>query len=175
MSDPSDQHLAGKYMSFRLATELYAIPVLSIREIVRLLPVTRLPRKPRCIRGVISLRGKVMPAIDFGDSLGLGSTPTTEQTVILIVHAGASGSLGLIVHEVLEVLDITPAMIRPRPALGMAIGNDFVRSMAAQGERLLFLVDLDRCLGHIAGLVEGSSDVTNTAPPNPSLANQESP
>ena len=161
MSDSPDQHLAGKYMSFRLATELYAIPVLAIQEIVRMLPVTRLPRNPCFVRGVISLRGKVMPAIDFGDSFGLGPTPTTEQTVILIVHAGDSGSLGLIVHEVLEVLDITPSMIRPTPTFAMAIGNDFVRSMAAQGARLLFLVDLERCLAHIAGLEEPRSDTHN--------------
>ncbi len=152
-------------MSFRLATELYAIPVLAIREIVRLLPVTRLPRKPRCIRGVISLRGKVMPAIDLADALGLGPTPDTEQTVILIVHAGSSGSVGLIVHEVLEVLDITTGMLRPRPTLGMAIGQDFVLSMAAQGERLLFMVDLDRCLTHIAGLVDINPTAASAAQP----------
>jgi len=150
-----DPALAAKYLVFRIGAEHYAVRVLAIREIVRPLPITKVPNKPRYMRGVLNLRGKVTPVIDLGDAFGMGPTPQTEQTVILFVQSTVSRSMiGLVVHEVLEVLEVRPDMLRPRPSFGLVLAQDFVLAMASSGERLLFLIDLDRCLTDLAAQID---------------------
>jgi purine-binding chemotaxis protein CheW len=153
-----DPRLADKYLVFRIAEEVHGIRVLAVREIVRSMPITRVPNKPRYMRGLINLRGKVMPVLDLRDALGMGETEKTELSVILIVQYGDSHSLiGIFVDEVLEVADVGYQQLSQKPAYGANEMYDFILAVAQLGERLLFLLDIDRCLGKTAEMVSAGT------------------
>jgi purine-binding chemotaxis protein CheW len=142
--------LAGKYMTFKLAEEAYGLEILRVREIIRFMEVTRVPRTREFIRGVINLRGKVIPVVDLRLKLGLESCATTEQSVIIVLNvetAGRSLTMGVLVDEVLEVLSITEAQIEPPPPFGAgALDTSFLLGVGKAGDRVLLLVDIGRVL-----------------------------
>jgi purine-binding chemotaxis protein CheW len=113
--------LAGKYMTFKLAEEIYGLEILKVREIIGLMDITRVPRAADFIRGVINLRGKVIPVADLRLKFGMDACQATDQTVIIVVQCAVGGrnlTMGILVDQVLEVLSIEPAQIEPPPALG---------------------------------------------------------
>jgi len=143
-------HLAGSYMAFKLAKEVYAIAILKVREIIGLKEITRVPSAQEFIRGVINLRGKVIPVIDLRLKFGMEQIKATDLTVILVVQYAQNErdmTMGILVDEVLEVLDIQPAKIQPPPCFGeVEVNADFILGVGIVDERVIFLLDIDRVL-----------------------------
>ena len=144
------ESLAGKYITFRLGREVYGIEILRVREIIGLLEVTRVPRAPDFIRGIINLRGRVIPVVDLRRKFAMASVEDTDQTVIIVVQCRLSGralTMGLLVDLVLEVLTIEAAQIEPPPDLGStAVDGEFVRGVGKTSHGVAFLLDTERVL-----------------------------
>jgi purine-binding chemotaxis protein CheW len=142
--------LAGKYMTFQLAEEAYGLEILKVREIIGLMDITRVPRVDSCVRGVINLRGKVIPVVDLRQKFGMEATEATDQTVIIVVQyaVGAkSFTMGILVDQVLEVLSIDASQIEPPPSFGAdAVDTDFILAIGKAAGRVIFLLDIGRVL-----------------------------
>jgi purine-binding chemotaxis protein CheW len=142
--------LAGKYMTFRLAREEYGLEILKVRELIGLMEITRVPKAPPHVRGVINLRGKVIPVVDLRLKFGMDPTDPTSQTVIIVVQLSAENgglTMGILVDEVLEVRAITAEDIEPPPNLqGDEVTTNFVRGVGKADKRVIFLLDIDRVL-----------------------------
>jgi purine-binding chemotaxis protein CheW len=142
--------LAGKYMTFQLAREVYGLEILSVRELIGLMEITRVPRVPEFIRGVINLRGRIVPVVDLRLKFGMEATAATEQTVVIVVQCRVgdrSLTMGVLVDLVLEVLSIEASQIEPPPDLGGAsIDGRFIRGVGKAGERVIFLLDIAEVL-----------------------------
>jgi purine-binding chemotaxis protein CheW len=148
--------LAGKYMTFKLADEEYGLEILKVREIIGLVEITRVPRTQEFIRGVINLRGKVIPVVDLRLKLGMPGCDATDQAVIILVQvetAGRALTMGVLVDEVLEVLSIDASQIEPPPAFGAAaLDTSFILGVGKADKRVIFLVDIGKLLsGEDAG------------------------
>jgi purine-binding chemotaxis protein CheW len=146
------RRLAGKYMTFQLAREEYGLEILKVREIIGLLEITRVPRTREFVRGVINLRGKVIPVIDLRLKFGMDRCETTDQTVIIVVQCTVDGrplTMGLLVDQVLEVLTIDADHIEPTPSLGHAALDDgFILGVGKHDKRIVFLLDIARILSN---------------------------
>jgi purine-binding chemotaxis protein CheW len=141
--------LAGKYMTFRLAREEYGLEILKVRELIGLMEITRVPKAPPHVRGVINLRGKVIPVVDLRLKFGMDPTDPTSQTVIIVVQLSAENgglTMGILVDEVLEVRAITAEDIEPPPNLQGEVTSSFVRGVGKADKRVIFLLDIDRVL-----------------------------
>ena len=141
--------LAGKYMTFRLASEEYGLEILKVRELIGFMEITRVPRAPAHVRGVINLRGKVIPVVDLRLKFEMQATDPTSQTVIIVVQlAQQSGGLtmGILVDEVLEVRAIGADDIEPPPNLQGQVAGSFILGVGKADKRVIFLLDIDRVL-----------------------------
>jgi purine-binding chemotaxis protein CheW len=140
----------GKYLTFSLAGEEYGIGILKVREIIGMMTVTPVPQTPEFVKGVINLRGKVIPVIDLRLRFGLEATTYTERTCIIVVEIdGDSGSvpMGIVVDAVSEVLNIRGADIENTPTFGVKLNTDFILGMAKTGGGVKILLDIDKVLG----------------------------
>ena len=141
----------GKYLTFTLADEAYGIGILKIKEIIGMMPVTKVPKTPEFVKGVINLRGKVIPVMDLRLRFGLQTVDHTERTCIIVVEmAGNSGTVltGIIVDAVSEVLAIQSKDIEKPSAMGAALNMDFILGMAKSDDGVKILLDIDRVLSH---------------------------
>jgi purine-binding chemotaxis protein CheW len=141
--------LAGKYMTFRLATEEYGLGILKVRELIGMMDITRVPRAPAHVRGVINLRGKVIPVVDLRVKFSMVVAAPTNQSVIIVVQlAPACGGLtmGILVDEVLEVRAISAQAIEPPPNLQDNAPLSFLLGVAKAERGVIFLLDIDRVL-----------------------------
>lgn len=146
-TDPSA--VAGKYLTFRLDAEDYGVQILKVQEILGLMPVTRVPRTPDFIRGVVNLRGKVIPVVDLRVSFQLAHRDDSNQTCIVVVQVQRDDDavvMGVIVDAVSEVVDVDAAAIEPPPAFGGAVDTSFILGMGKLGDRVVALLDIDRVL-----------------------------
>jgi len=147
---PGVAALAGKYMTFQLAAEAYGLEILKVREIIGLMDITRVPRTPEFLRGVINLRGKVIPVVDLRLKFGMPRTEATDQTVIIVVQYGEGErafTMGILVDQVLEVLSIDGSQIEPPPSFGAeALDTDFILGVGKAQDRVIFLLDIGRVL-----------------------------
>lgn len=142
--------LAGKYMSFKLANEEYGLEILKVKEIIGLLPITKLPNTQAHIKGVVNLRGKVIPVLDLRCKFAMMSIEPTDQTVIIVVQFDIGGRefvMGIVVDEVLEVLNIDANQIEPPPNLGSgSYDTAFILGIGKHLNRVIFLLDIRRIL-----------------------------
>ena len=142
--------LAGKYMTFKLSHEEYGLEILKVREIIGLMDITHVPRTPEFVRGVVNLRGKVIPVVDLRLKFAMAKTEATDQTVIIVVQYSLHGrnmTMGLLVDQVLEVLSIEAAQIEPPPEFGdSTVRNDFILGIGKAEKRVIFLLDIGRIL-----------------------------
>jgi purine-binding chemotaxis protein CheW len=145
------QPLAGKYLTFVLEGESYAIPVLKVREIIRLTAIRAVPGMPAHVRGVINLRGKVIPVLDLRLRFGMGAAASTEQTCIMVVQVTLPNRrtvpMGLVVDAVEEVSQIAATDIEPPPDFGAGIATDFLIGMAKSKGSVKAMLDIDRVVG----------------------------
>ncbi|MGE5188501.1 MAG: chemotaxis protein CheW [Gemmatimonadota bacterium] len=140
---------AGKYLSFLLGSEFYGIDILKVQEIIGIMPITRVPRTPDFVRGVINLRGKVIPVIDLRLKFAMNATAQTARTCVIVVQIfrnDAKFTTGLIVDEVSEVLDIRPDQIADSPSFGENVDTDYIHGMGKCGEKVMLLLDIDLVL-----------------------------
>ena len=142
-------HLAGKYMTFKLADEEYGLEILKVREIIGLMEITRVPRTRDFVRGVINLRGKVIPVVDLRRKFGMPPGADTEQTVIIVVtwsDGDRTQTMGILVDQVLEVLDVPAGEIEPAPTFGSSLDTQFILGVGKAEKRVIFLLDIGRVL-----------------------------
>ncbi len=141
--------LAGKYLTFKLAAEEFGLEILKVQEIIKMMDITKVPRTPDFIRGVINLRGKVIPVIDLRLKFGMETKETTDKTCVIVVQvkrAGAVVIMGTIVDEVSEVLDVTAEQIEPPPEFGTSVDTAFILGMGKVGKKVIMLLDVDKVL-----------------------------
>jgi purine-binding chemotaxis protein CheW len=139
----------GKYMTFKLAAEEYGLEILKVRELIGLLEITRVPRAPDFIRGVINLRGKVIPVVDLRVKFGMETAVATSQSVIIVVQLGVAAAgltMGILVDEVLEVRAIAEEDVEPPPNFQSQTVADFILGVGKADKRIIFLLDIDRVL-----------------------------
>jgi purine-binding chemotaxis protein CheW len=140
----------GKYLTFALAHEEYGLEILKVREIIGYIDVTAVPQTPHYIKGVINLRGQVIPVVDLRAKFGMETTDVTEQTCIIVVEIAEGNrtcSTGIIVDHVQEVLDIGGNAIEEAPQFGASVNTDFILGMGKVEDAVKILLDIDRVLG----------------------------
>jgi purine-binding chemotaxis protein CheW len=144
------RQLAGKYMTFKLDHEEYGLAILRVREIIGLMDITRVPRTKEFIRGVINLRGKVIPVVDLRLKFNMPAIEATDQTVIIVVQwtaGNVSTTMGILVDEVLEVMNIAGEQIEPPPELYSRNGEtDFILGIGKADKRVICLLDIEQVL-----------------------------
>ena len=147
----------GKYLTFALANEEYGLEILKVREIIGYMEITNVPQTPMYVKGVINLRGQVIPVVDLRLKFGMEEAEVTEQTCIIVVEI-AQGErtfqTGIVVDHVQEVLDIKENQIEDAPQFGSTVDTDFISGMGKIGEDVKILLDIDKVLGgeDLAGL-----------------------
>jgi purine-binding chemotaxis protein CheW len=143
------ESLAGKYLTFKLGGETYGLEILKVQEIIGMMKVTKVPRTPDFVRGVINLRGKVIPVVDIRLKFGMDEAEETERTCIIVVQVNFEGgkvTMGSIVDEVSEVINIERDQIEPTPALGAGIDTDFILGIGKIEHKVIMLLDVDKVL-----------------------------
>lgn len=142
--------LEGKYLSFALGEEVYGVAILKVQEIIGLMNVTSVPRTPGYVRGVINLRGKVIPVVDLRVKFGMEKAEDTERTCIIVVQIATPGddeiTMGVIVDSVSEVIEISSENIEPTPTLGNSTDTRFILGMGKVEEKVVMLLDVDQAL-----------------------------
>jgi purine-binding chemotaxis protein CheW len=139
----------GKYLTFSLAGEEYGIGILKIKEIIGMMPITSVPQTPEFIKGVINLRGKVIPVMDLRRRFGMPGMDYSERTCIIVVEIdGPAGTVqvGVVVDAVSEVLNIKAEDIEATPSFGARINTDFILGMAKINGGIKILLDINRVL-----------------------------
>jgi purine-binding chemotaxis protein CheW len=142
--------LAGKYLTFALAEEEYGLPVLRVREIIKMMDITEVPQVPPHVKGVLNLRGKVIPVIDLRLKFGFAQGEVTARTCIIVVEVALAASrvmMGIIVDHVSEVLNIVADEIEQTPQFGEHVCTDYMKGVAKVKGTVKILLDLDRVLG----------------------------
>jgi len=148
-NDMENMNLGGKYLTFLLADECYGVQILKVREIIGLTDSTRVPGTPDFVRGVINLRGKVIPVIDLKERLGLGRTEDTEYTCIIIMDFESDDrtvQVGMVVDTVFEVIDIPANIIEPAPGFGVSDRAKYIGGLARTECGVRILLDIDNVL-----------------------------
>ncbi len=139
----------GKYLSFMIKHEPYGMDILAIKEIIEYAHVTRVPRVPATIRGVINLRGNVVPVIDLAERIGLGTQPVSRRACIVVTEVRASDEVldvGVVVDSVNAVLDIVREDVEPAPAFGSTIPVDYIQGMGRLGKEFIVLLEMKKIL-----------------------------
>ncbi|MFP4353725.1 MAG: chemotaxis protein CheW [Phycisphaerae bacterium] len=137
----------GKYLTFGLGSEQYGLEILKVREIIGLMPITAVPRTPEYVKGVINLRGKVIPIICLRHKFAMDQVENTEETCVIVVDVHGL-EMGIIVDKVSEVLDIAEAEIEDSPSFGASVDTDFIMGMGKAGGRVTILLDISKVLSN---------------------------
>lgn len=136
-----------QYLTFSLADEIFAVDVAKVREILEFTSITKVPQTPEYMRGVINLRGSVVPVMDMRLKFGLAETERTVNTCIIVVEI-ASGAdtlvLGMLADSVQEVFELEPENIEPAPRIGMKLDTSFIMGMGKHGDTFIIILDIDR-------------------------------
>ena len=139
------ENLTQQYVSFILDKEEYGIDILKVQEIIRFESLTRIPKSPPFIEGVLNLRGKVVPVMDLRTRFGLPKGERDRKTRIIVVNVNGK-EMGLIVDEVSEVIQIDSDQVSPLPPMGASISAEYIRGMARIEDRLRILLNVERIL-----------------------------
>lgn len=144
MSDIAD---STQYLTFTLAEEVFALDISQVREVLDFTSVTKVPRTPPYMRGVINLRGNVVPVVDMRVKFEMPAAAKTVNTCIIIVEIYVEGEttvLGAMADSVQEVLELEPGQIEPPPRIGTHLNTDFIRGMGKRGEQFIMILDIDK-------------------------------
>ena len=137
--------VAGKYLTFALDKEEYGLEILNVREIVGMMEITAVPQTPKFVKGVVNLRGKVIPVIDLRLKFAMAEVEHNDETCVIVVSVGQV-EMGVIVDRVLEVLDIPAESIENAPQFGVDVNTDFILGMGKVGDAVKVLLDIDKVL-----------------------------
>ncbi len=138
-----------QYLTFRLGEETFALEINKVREVLDFTVITKVPRMPKFLRGVINLRGDVVPVIDLRLSLDMNAIRKTADTCIVIVELEIDGEptkMGILTDAVEEVIDLQTSQIAPPPRLGTRLRTEFIKGIGKQDENFLIILDMDRVL-----------------------------
>jgi purine-binding chemotaxis protein CheW len=136
---------AGKYLTFSLERTEYGLEILKVREIIGMMEITEVPRTPEFVRGVMNLRGKIIPVMELRQIFGMQTVEENENTRIVVVEI-AGLELGIVVDGVREVFDIHEESIEDAPSFGLSVDTDFVLGIGKREERVTILLDIDKVL-----------------------------
>ena len=143
-------NLGGKYLTFNLGGETYGLEIMKVQEIIKMIEVTSIPKTPEFVRGVVNLRGKVIPVIDLRLKFDMEGQEDTEKTCVIVVQVKNTEDsvtiIGIIVDEVAEVMDIEGEQIEPPPMLGGNIDTDFILGMGKMDKKVITMLDIDKVL-----------------------------
>jgi purine-binding chemotaxis protein CheW len=137
----------NQFLTFKLGEETYAVDVVQVREILDFTDITKVPQTPDFMRGVINLRGCVVPVVDMRLKFGMGPTDKSVNTCIIVVEVKIDGetlTIGALADSVQEVIDLEPGQIEPPPKLGSRLKVEFLRGMGRQEGKFLMILNLDR-------------------------------
>jgi purine-binding chemotaxis protein CheW len=143
----ADQPTVQSYLTFKLGEETFAAPVTQVSEILELSKITKVPRAPHYMRGVINLRGTVLPVIDARVKFGLDRTEDSIHTCIMVLNIAMENqsiTLGALVDAVQEVLEIEPARIQPAPSIGSKYKSEFIDGMVKLNDDFIMLLNLNK-------------------------------
>lgn len=132
-------------VSFSVGDELFAVDILRVQEINRMMALTKVPQSPKGVEGVINLRGRIIPVLDLREQFGFAKSERTEHTRIIVVEV-RSQTIGFVVDSVYEVMRIQSNIIEPNPQFGVSIDSSYVKGVAKLDNQLLILVELDKLL-----------------------------
>jgi len=136
-----------QYLTFKLADEIYALDIGKVREVLDLTAITKVPRTPEFMRGVINLRGSVVPVVDLRLKFGMAMTERTVNTCIIITEVTVDSEttvLGALADSVQEVLELDPGSIAPPPKIGTRLRTEFIKGMGKRDDRFILILDIDR-------------------------------
>ncbi len=136
-----------QYLTFKLAEEIFALDVAKVREILEYTTITKVPQTPEFMRGVINLRGSVVPVIDMRLKFGMSATEQTINTCIIVVEVTLDGDttiLGALADSVQEVVELEPELIEPAPHIGTRLNTEFIKGMGKHEEHFIMILDIDR-------------------------------
>ena len=139
----------NQYLTFTVNDELYALNVGNIREVLEFQTVTKVPRMPDFMKGVINLRGSVVPVLDLKMKFGLGDTDKTIDTSVIVTEMDMEGEMvviGLLTDAVNEVLELNEEEIEPTPYMGTKVQSEFIKGMGKKGEDFIIVLDINRIL-----------------------------
>ena len=137
--------IAGKYLTFFLGDEEYGLEILKVREIIGMMDITPVPRTPEFIRGVINLRGKVIPVVELRQKFGMETVEQTDETCIIVVQAQGV-EMGIVVDRVSQVIDIAAEEIQDAPSFGTTVDTDYILGIGKSVDRVKLLLDIDQVL-----------------------------
>src|SRR5579871_3213175 len=138
-----------QYLTFKLDNEVFALDVATVREVLDFTTVTKIPRTPEFMRGVINLRGSVVPVVDLRLAFGMSATEKTVNTCIIVMEVrleeqAEATIIGALADSVEEVIDLEPKQIEAAPKLGASIRTDFIKGMGKRDTQFLMILDMDR-------------------------------
>lgn len=136
-----------QYLTFRLEDEVFALEISKVREVLDFTTITKVPRTPEFMRGVINLRGNVVPVVDMRLKFGMTKTEKTVNTCIIIVEIALDGDttvLGALADSVQEVIDLEPNQIEPAPKIGTRLKTEFIRGMGKRDEHFIMILEIDK-------------------------------
>ncbi len=139
----------NQYLSFFVAGEEYALGILEVKEIVEFTTLTKIPSTPQAIRGVVNLRGRVVPVVDLAVRFGLAETQITKRACVVMVEAKWDGDLaivGILADSVSQVMELPAASVQAPPSFGTKAKAEFLKGMANSGEKFVLILDLERVL-----------------------------
>jgi len=139
----------GKYLTFSLAEEEYGISILKVKEIIGMMPITSVPQTPEFVKGVINLRGKVIPVVDLRRKFNMKAMDYTDRTCIVVVETtgdAASVMMGIVVDSVSEVLNIKSSDVEDTPTFGVKLNTQYILGMAKINNAIKILLDIDLVL-----------------------------
>jgi len=157
-----------QYLTFKLDDEVFALGIDKVREVLDYTSVTKVPQTPDFMRGVINLRGGVVPVIDMRLKFGLPRTEQTVNTCIIIVEVAVEGEitvLGALADSVQEVLDLEPRQIEPAPKIGTRLRTEFIRGMGKRDEQFIIILDIDKVFtsAELAGVQTSEAPIAEIA------------
>lgn len=146
IGEKSDRDIAGQeFLAFTLGKEEYGIDILKVQEIRGYETVTRIANAPDFIKGVVNLRGIIVPIVDMRIKFHLGEPTYDQFTVVIILNIGGR-VVGMVVDSVSDVITLSPEQIRPAPEMGTALNTDYLIGLGTVDQRMLILVDIDRLM-----------------------------
>lgn len=136
-----------QYLTFRLEDEVFALDISQVREVLDFTAITKVPRTPEFMRGVINLRGSVVPVVDMRLKFGMTRTEQTVNTCIIIAEINIEGErlvLGALADSVQEVIELGAGQIEPAPRIGTRLNTEFIKGMGKRDDEFIIILDIDR-------------------------------
>jgi len=136
-----------QHLTFKLEDEIFALDIAKVREVLDFTTVTKVPRTPEFMRGVINLRGSVVPIVDLRLKFGMPMTEKTVSTCVIIVEVTVDNEttvLGALADSVQEVIDLDPDHIEPAPRIGTRLNTEFIKGMGKHGDQFVIILDIDK-------------------------------